>query len=112
MSVPILEIKNLSVIFDLPDGRFRAVSDLDLTLGKQQIIGLVGESGSGKSVTCRAILGLLPALCTVSGEIDFLCNGRTINLLRQGKGIRSIRGREIAMIFQEPFAAFSPVHRI
>ena len=115
MSDVILNIKNLSVEFALHLGRLQAVSDLSLTLHKKQIIGLVGESGSGKSITCRAILGLLPDICTANGKIDYYQNDHKtdlVQLLPNSKQLRQIRGREIAMIFQEPFAALSPVYRI
>jgi peptide/nickel transport system ATP-binding protein/oligopeptide transport system ATP-binding protein len=107
----LLDIKNLSVEFTTEQGRIRVVDNLSLSIGRGETVGLVGESGCGKSVTALSILRLIPkpAGKIVSGEILF--NGR--NLLTEPlQALRSIRGRSMSMIFQEPMTALSPLHRI
>jgi len=98
----LLEIRNLRVSF----GAAEAVHGINLAIDEGEVLGLVGESGSGKSATALAILGLLGPAAKVSGEI--LWHGN--NLLQQrANQWRNIRGREIAMIFQEPMTALNPV---
>jgi oligopeptide/dipeptide ABC transporter ATP-binding protein len=124
MGMPkLLEIQDLHVHFFTNDGIVRAVNGVDLTLYKGETLGLVGESGCGKSVTARAILNIVPkpgkiiqgqinywrARATASGESEVV---DIANLDPFGPEIREIRGNEIAMIFQEPMASFSPVHTI
>lgn len=96
-----LEIKNLGIRF----GAGTPVRDANLTIDPGQSVGIVGESGSGKSLTSLAIMGLLPNQAQVSGEIFW--NGR--NILRATMAERrEIRGREIAMIFQDPMSSLNP----
>ena len=98
----LLDIRNLRVRF----GSVEAVRDISLRVDEGEVLGLVGESGSGKSATSLAILGLLGPAAQVAGEI--LWQGS--DLLRQpARELRRIRGREIAMIFQEPMTALNPV---
>ncbi|MCF8069531.1 MAG: ABC transporter ATP-binding protein [Desulfobacterales bacterium] len=107
----LLEIKNLSVAFDTDEGYFRAVDDVSFYLEKGEIVGLVGESGCGKSVTCMSIPRLIPTPPAVfeKGEIFF----KGENLLEiDPSRLRDIRGRAISMIFQEPSAALSPLHKV
>ena len=112
----LLQIKNLEVGFHLFEaGLVPVLSGVDLTIHRGETIGLVGESGSGKSVTAMSGMRLLdepPAI--LSGEI--LCHDhRTVDILKlqqNGKQMRSIRGNEIAMIFQEPMRALSPVFTV
>jgi peptide/nickel transport system ATP-binding protein len=99
---PFLQISNLSVHF----GTTCAVKGINLTLEEGEVLGLVGESGSGKSATALAIPGLLPPTATVNGQISFL--GRDLLGLASGQ-LRSLRGSQIAMIFQEPMTALNPV---
>lgn len=100
----ILEVKNLSVAFS---GR-TVVEGLTLTLMRGETLGIVGESGSGKSVSTMALLGLLPKNATVTGQA--MLDG--INLLEQNEEqMRSIRGRRISMIFQEPMTSLNPVQK-
>ncbi len=101
---PLLEIKNLCVDF----GPKRVIDDISLQVGVGEKVGLVGESGSGKSVTALAILRLLDA-ATFGGEIRF---GADSLLLKSERWMRGIRGREIAMIFQEPMTALDPLYSI
>jgi peptide/nickel transport system ATP-binding protein len=98
----LLEIDRLTIRF----GATEAVRDLSLRVQQGQVLGLVGESGSGKSVTALAILRLVDAAARVEGAIRF--DG--VNLLTLGsEAMRKLRGRDIAMIFQEPMTALNPV---
>lgn len=113
---PILEVKHLKSHFFLDEGVVRAVDDVSLTLRQGTTLGVVGESGCGKSVTARSILQIVGAGGRiVSGDILFHRNGEVLNLAKfdaKGADIRRVRGSDIAMIFQEPMAAFSPVHTV
>jgi peptide/nickel transport system ATP-binding protein len=100
--VSLLRIENLNIRF----GATHAVRGLSLAVGESESVGLVGESGSGKSVTALAIPGLLDAAATVDGRIEF--DGRDLLTLAP-EALRRLRGREIAMIFQEPMTALNPV---
>lgn len=116
----ILEIKNLITEFPTRKETFRAVDDISFSLKAGKTLCVVGESGSGKSVTARSILQILDAPGRiVSGQILFKCTRKPtdepidlVQLKSRSKAIRAIRGREIAMIFQEPMSSLSPVHRI
>lgn len=101
----LLELAHLSIAFGARDTR-PAVDDLNLTIAPGEVLGLVGESGSGKSVTALAILRLLDASARVSGWIHF--EGRDL-LSLPVEEMRRLRGRGIAMIFQEPMTALNPV---
>lgn len=106
----LLQIRDLSVSFRAGDSWLRVVHDLSLEIAHNEIVGLVGESGSGKSVTSLAIMGLLGN----QGRIDsgrILFDGRCLNQLAQNEML-AIRGKEIAMIFQEPSTCLNPVFRI
>ena len=100
---PLLDVQNLSIAF----GKNEVVQDISYHLNTNEILGIVGESGSGKSVSSLAILGLLPkgASKITSGSIVF--NGEDLTHL-DSKAIKTIRGREIAMIFQEPMSSLNP----
>ena len=117
MSDILLEVRNLSVHFPTRGGLIRAVDGLDLTLERHKTMCVVGESGSGKSMTAAAILQLLKKPGRIaSGEVLFHHqNGRVVDLARlkpNSQEMRAIRGRHIAMIFQEPMTSMSPVHTI
>jgi len=103
---PLLEVRNLQVSFD---GERPAVDGIDLEVAAGESLGLVGESGSGKSATSLAVLRLLPPSAQVRGEIRF--DGRNLQTLST-EAMRQVRGREIAMIFQEPMTALNPVSPI
>ncbi|MEZ4865023.1 MAG: ABC transporter ATP-binding protein [Caldilineaceae bacterium] len=110
-----LEVKNLRTYFALDEGTLKAVDDVSFTLHKNRTLGIVGESGCGKSVTVHSILGIVPKPGRVEGEILFHHDGQVTDLVTlppNGREIRELRGKEIAMIFQEPMTAFSPVHTI
>ena len=112
----ILEVRNLKVDIAVDDYVLNADRGVNFTMKKGEILGLVGESGCGKSVTSKEIQGINPDNCTSSGEVLFRTkDGKTLNLLtleKDGEAYRAIRGAEIAMIFQEPMTAFSPLYTI
>jgi phosphonate C-P lyase system protein PhnK len=102
VSQPLLSVRNLSVAF----GRSKVVEDVSFDLGAGEILGVVGESGSGKSITALSILRLVPAPGRVAGSISFA--GADLMALPEPE-MRAIRGRDIAMIFQEPMTSLNPV---
>jgi oligopeptide/dipeptide ABC transporter ATP-binding protein len=110
MSEPVLEVRDLVVEFRSEDGPLRAVDHVSFSVGRGEIVGLVGESGAGKTLTSEAILGLIR--CPpgrVAGEVHF----RGHNLLTlDERTLADIRGKEIAMIFQNPGASLNPVFRV
>lgn len=110
-SVPLLEVRDLTVEFDTGDGMIRAADGVSFRLKAGEVLGLVGESGCGKSVTAMSIPRLIPQppgrICT--GEILFA--GEDLLQLPISR-MRQIRGREIGVIFQEPMTALSPLQRI
>jgi len=99
---PLLQVSGLNVCF----GNEAAVSDLSFEIGAGETLGLVGESGSGKSATSLALLGLLPNSARTTGSVVF--QGQDLRH-RPERDLRKVRGREIAMIFQEPMTALNPV---
>ncbi len=106
----LIEVNDLTVEFPTPDGVVHAVDKLSFTVSRGETFGIVGESGSGKSVTNLAILGLHnPKRTVISGEILF--QGRDL-LQASGDELRKIRGKQIAMIFQDPFACLHPMYRV
>src|SRR5579859_5027357 len=118
---PLLSVRDLKTYYFLAEGTIKAVDGVSFEVRAGKTLGIVGESGCGKSVTARSILGIVerPGRI-VEGQILWRPkpNGRpdgTIDLARleaNGKNIRSIRGAEIALIFQEPMTSFSPVHTV
>ncbi|MED3699956.1 ABC transporter ATP-binding protein [Heyndrickxia sporothermodurans] len=107
---PVLEVKALRTTFITDDGTIPVVNDIDFQVQSQEILGIVGESGCGKSVTSLSIMGLIPtANGKVEGEILF--NEENIAKATE-KRMRSIRGNDIAMIFQEPMTSLNPVFTI
>ena len=113
MGAPLLQIKDLTVAFEKENRSFTAVKKLSLSVCRGEIRALVGESGSGKSVTSMSILQLIPSppISYKNGSIVFYeRSGEAINLLQANHTtIEAIRGRKIAMIFQEPMTALNPV---
>ncbi|WDP88222.1 MAG: ABC transporter ATP-binding protein [Desulfobacter sp.] len=105
----ILEVENLVVAFDTDNGPVRAVDNVGFSLKSGQVLGIAGESGCGKSVTALSIMRLLPrpAARILGGRILF--SGRDL-ASAPIEGMHGIRGRKIAMIFQEPMTALNPVH--
>ncbi|TVX96464.1 ABC transporter ATP-binding protein [Cohnella terricola] len=117
---PLLSVQDLKIRIQMDNGVMQAVDGVDFEIKKGKTLGLVGESGCGKSLTSRAIIGINPKECETTGVIkyDLASEGSAsdpIDLLSldpKGKRIRSIRGNKIAMIFQEPMTAFSPMYTI
>jgi peptide/nickel transport system ATP-binding protein len=107
--LPLLQVEDLTVRFGTEDGVVNAVRGVSYGLRAGEVLGVVGESGSGKSVSSLAVIGLLPGSARVGGRI--LIEGR--NLLRMDEAEkRSLRGRRIAMIFQDPMTALNPVYTV
>ncbi len=112
----LIEVKDLKTNFYTDAGVVRAVNGVDFTIEREKTLGVVGESGCGKSVTALSIMRLIlyPGKI-VGGEILFHRNGTMVDLTKldpTGPEIRSIRGNEIAMIFQEPMTSLNPVYTI
>ncbi len=108
MTACLLSIEDLSVSFRTPEGTAKAVDRASLFLNKGETLGVVGESGCGKTVTSLSILGLIPSPpgAIESGRIRF----EDRNLLElDTEALRSLRGRDIAMIFQKPMTSLNPV---
>jgi peptide/nickel transport system ATP-binding protein len=104
----LLEVTNLDVRFDTPDGEVWAVRDVSFGLDAGETLGIVGESGSGKSVSTQAVAGLLRG-ARIQGESIF--EGSDLLALPQDK-LRSIRGSRIGMIFQDPLSSLHPYYRV
>ncbi|MGL5117111.1 MAG: ABC transporter ATP-binding protein [Beijerinckiaceae bacterium] len=112
---PLISIRDLKVHFPTDEGLVKAVDGVDFDIPRGRTVCVVGESGSGKSITARAILNQVPKPGSiVAGTIRFEGDAKVdiAALDRRGEAIRAIRGREIALISQEPMAALSPVHTI
>lgn len=107
----LLEVKDLRTYFDTDDGLVKAVDGISFQLKRGETLGIVGESGSGKSVTNLSIIRLIPSPPgkIVSGEVVF--NGQDL-LLLSAEAVRKIRGRRIAMIFQDPMTSLNPYMKI
>ncbi len=115
--MPLIELKGLKTYFYTEDGVVKAVDGVSFAIEPEQTLGVVGESGCGKSVTALSIMGLVPMPPgkIVEGEILFYKDGKVVQLHKlnpKGREYRSIRGKEIAMIFQEPMTSLNPVFTI
>lgn len=114
----LLDVKNLRVSFRTDEGIITPVDGVNFTLKKGKTLGIVGESGSGKSVSARALVKLLPKNAIIDPQSRMYyynneCGGINLTPLPSySKEIRRLRGGDIAMIFQEPMASFSPVYTI
>jgi len=113
----LIELRDLKTYFYTEDGVVKAVDGVSFSIERQKTLGVVGESGCGKSVTALSIMGLIPMPPgkIVGGSIIYHRNGQVIELTKldpKGKEYRSIRGNEIAMIFQEPMTSLNPVYTI
>jgi peptide/nickel transport system ATP-binding protein len=107
---PLLDVRDLKVHFPTPDGVVKAVDGLSFSVRRGETFGIVGESGSGKSVTCLTALGLINRKSAhIEGEVLF--KGRDLLTLPQDE-LRKVRGKELAMIFQDPFACLHPMYRV
>lgn len=113
----ILSINNLKTQFHVGKRIVKAVDGVTLNVRRGKTLGLVGESGCGKSVTAHTVMQLLPKQAIIpEGEILFRPEGghevNMVKLKRNGKQLRAIRGKQIAMIFQDPMSSLNPVYRI
>ena len=108
--MPLLDVKDLKTYFRTDDGIVHAVDGVSFSVEKGKTLAIVGESGCGKSVTCMTIMGLNAKKNTIT-EGQAIFKGE--NLLTMGPNkLRSIRGNDIAMIFQDPMTSLNPVHSI
>ncbi|WP_395829386.1 ABC transporter ATP-binding protein [Elstera sp.] len=113
----LLEVRNLQTQFPTRSGLVKAVDGVSFSLERGKTLCIVGESGSGKSVTARSILQIVDAPGRITGGemIWHRSDGTTVDLAKldpRSKDIRQIRGRDIAMIFQEPMSSLSPIHTV
>jgi oligopeptide/dipeptide ABC transporter ATP-binding protein len=109
VAAPLLEVRDLDVAFDTEDGPVRAVRGVSFEVDAGRTLGIVGESGCGKSVSCHALMRLLPGNARVGGKALF--EGRDLLRLSEHE-LDALRGRDIAMIFQDPAASLNPVHTV
>ena len=105
----ILDVDGLDVTFSTDGGDVHAVKDVSLSVSPGEVLAIVGESGSGKTVTARSILGLLPETAQRSGAI--VISGQNVLSVSADK-LRAMRGRDVAMVFQEPSTALNPVFTV
>jgi peptide/nickel transport system ATP-binding protein len=105
----VVEISDLDVTFSTDSGEVRALKGIDLQIRRGEILAVVGESGSGKSVTARTIMGLLPETADSRGVV--MVSGQNV-VAMSGKQLREYRGRDVAMVFQEPSTALNPVFTV
>ena len=111
MSEELIRIQNLSIAFEQENTLTTVVSDVNLSIGKGEILGLVGESGSGKSVTAQSLMRLLPEPPVVYQSGEIIYQGKDILTLPPPE-LRFLRGHKISMIFQEPMTSLNPLHNI
>ncbi|MDF2943347.1 MAG: nickel/peptide transporter ATP-binding protein [Herbinix sp.] len=111
----VVVVENLKIEIKLDEGILTPVRDISFAIRENETLGLVGESGCGKSLTSKAIMGINDKKCITTGKINFIEEGESRNLLEMkfgGTEIRSIRGKSVSMIFQEPMSSFSPLFTI
>ncbi|MFE0025777.1 dipeptide ABC transporter ATP-binding protein [Amycolatopsis sp. NPDC059021] len=108
-AAPVLEVSGLDVSFPSESGRVQAVRGLSYQVAAGEVLGIVGESGSGKSVSSLAVMGLLPPQARISGSIRF--RGTEI-IGRSDTELSKLRGKKIAMVFQDPLSALTPVYPV
>lgn len=111
MTEPLLEVKNLRINFKTYAGLVQAVRGVDFILAKGETLAIVGESGSGKSVTSNALMRLIPQPAGRYEDGQILFEGKDLLKLSE-REMESIRGNEIAMIFQDPMTALNPTMRV
>lgn len=110
MSKHLLDIKNLRTTFSTSNGKVDAIRGVDLHVNENEILGIVGESGSGKSVTMKSVMGLLPRFAKINADVlDY--KGESL-LGKSEKQLQPYRGKEMAMIFQDPMTALNPLRTI
>ena len=109
MTASLLALRDFTVSFKTPNGTVQAVRGVDIDVAPGEMVGVVGESGSGKSVTFLGILGLLPNSARISGSATV----EGVELVgASNKVMRTVRGKKIAMIFQDPLSSLNPVYRV
>src|SRR5437763_759713 len=108
-SETVLSVRDLKVWYGTARGAVRAVDGVSFDLRRGETLGLVGESGSGKSTLGRGVLGLLPDAAKITGEVRF--RDRDLVTMRK-RDLRSLRGPELGLIFQEPMTRLNPLMRI
>jgi len=109
MTEPVLSLRDFQVSFKTMNGLVQAVRGIDLDVGRGEMVGIVGESGSGKSVTFLGMMGLLPQSATIEGSAKL--DGQELVGIPPKK-FMAIRGKKIAMIFQDPLSALNPVQKV
>jgi len=109
MTENLLELKDYSITFETPDGQVRAVSSMNLTIKRGERLAIVGESGSGKSQTFLGVMGLLAKNGRTSGQA--LLEGKNVLALKP-RELDQVRGKDMAMVFQDPMTALNPSLRI
>ena len=112
----LLDVQHLRTYFHLEEGVLKAVDDVSFRVKRGEVLGILGESGCGKSMTAHSILRLTPQTAEITGNVHLeRSDGRVTDLLTlkpSGKEMRSVRGGEISVIFQEPMTCLSPVHTV
>jgi oligopeptide/dipeptide ABC transporter ATP-binding protein len=110
---PLLTVRDLRSYLATSQGVVRAVDGVSLTVHEAEVLGIVGESGCGKTVTCRTIMGLMPAgTLHASGEVIYHPHGERSILSARPAELEALRGAHLAMIFQDPMTALNPVRSI
>jgi peptide/nickel transport system ATP-binding protein len=109
ISDELLAVRDLTVTFPTADGDVHAVRGVNYELRRGEVLGIVGESGSGKSVSSLAVMGLLPKTARIQGSITF--QGEELIGLSERK-LMKLRGKKIAMIFQDPMTSLNPVYKV
>jgi oligopeptide transport system ATP-binding protein len=115
MSAPVLDVRDLAVTFRGQGGPVPAVEGVSFTLAEGETLAIVGESSSGKSVTALALMRLLapPPTCRIGGSAILRAGNETLDLLTMpDAAMQDVRGRQVAMIFQEPMTSLNPVHTV
>ncbi|MFN3672260.1 MAG: ABC transporter ATP-binding protein [Bosea sp. (in: a-proteobacteria)] len=110
MTAPLLQVRDLTVEFVTRRGALRALDKVSFDIARGEVLGVVGESGAGKSVTGAAIIGLIDPPGRIAGGEIRLAGERVDNL--SPEAMRKIRGKRIAMIFQDPLTSLNPLYRI
>src|SRR5260221_9063656 len=101
-----LDVRNLRISFKGERGRIDVVRGVDFCVRRGETLAIVGESGSGKSLTALALMGLLPHAAKVSGSVEI--SGQRVSSLRENQW-GDVRGKRVAMIFQNPMSSLNPV---
>lgn len=105
---PLLEVRNLQITFKTLEGQVHAIRDVSFTLNKGETLAIVGESGSGKSVSTKSITRILPKSVTQINGGEILFDGKDLLSISE-KEMTQVRGKDIAMIFQDPMTSLNPV---